>query len=193
MIIARRFKSDFPVPKVLTSDSLDYPWMLNKSPPRRALPNFWDSIKNYHLLNLGIQRSKKHLLDPAYKFPADFLEDASISVVKMFKVLSDQKSSRQDMNSVMMNRIAGVFEHGKNCMTEQEKSVRFVINKKPIVRLNRINLTYGPYPVPEDYIAQKWFGKLSDLFYRHIDVDGAQLKYRFRFISTSNRTFKYCE
>ncbi|KAJ3210964.1 hypothetical protein HDU67_004862, partial [Dinochytrium kinnereticum] len=150
-----------------------YPWLLSTLPPRphhlnepppspSTIPTFWSTLKHRHLLHLGTARAKQALHDPAYEFPHDFQKDAGKVVRRLLAVLSDpEKGGDVDaLKEVMMGRLAQRFADGFQELNGRGRRVVFEIEERETVgvKVSSLYFTYGPYPVPEGYVAQSWLG-----------------------------------
>ncbi|KAJ3112776.1 hypothetical protein HDU96_004191 [Phlyctochytrium bullatum] len=158
-----------------------YPWLLSSVPARpqhlnepipvpNTVPGFWDTMKQNHLLQLGINRAKVVLHDPAYEFPHDFQRDAAKVFKRFLGALSDPSSaaSEDQLSELMLKRLAREFVAGWADL--QSKGRRAELSLKdfdapasaptptPTVHVKSLYFTYGPYPVPPGYISQAWLG-----------------------------------
>lgn len=143
------------------SKKIDYPWLLSTQRPRMKIPGFLAVMKQNHLLQVGIKRAKTHLHDPTYNFPSDFQADAAKVFGQTLQSLSHPaiSSSREHLSSTMVLGLTDIFIKGRESLMRNERVVpSFVMRSEPVVNLKGIHLTYGPYPVPEDHIAQVWIG-----------------------------------
>ncbi|KAI8914535.1 hypothetical protein EDD86DRAFT_199533 [Gorgonomyces haynaldii] len=139
---------------------VDYPWLLSTQPQRTQNPSFWEVIKDKHLLQVGIKRAQTHLHYPAYGFPDQFLEDASKVTTEMFEQLS-KNPEIDELQPLMVNQLAKLFAISTKELQQKGQQVSFKVHRTPRLRLHKIHLTYGPYPPPQDYVAQEWLGILT--------------------------------
>lgn len=131
-----------------------YPWLLKNQAPHIPMPTFWQAIKDKHILRVGTKRCRDHLHYPAYGFPEQFVSEGADIVQGLFAELN------RNQHSIMTRKISEMFIKANHDLEAEGKSVSFELHSIPIIRPNRIHITYGPYPPPEDFIIQDWLGSL---------------------------------
>lgn len=144
------------------SPLLEYPWLLTTNPSRTPIPSFWDAMKQSQKLAVATKKAKAHLHDPAYAFPGQFLTDASTVIKDAFDTLShaSKASAPLYLKDTMVRGLYTMFIEGKETLASKGQISSFILHSTPKVTLTKIELTYGPYPPPEGYIAQEWFGTI---------------------------------
>jgi hypothetical protein len=140
----------------------EYPWLLSQQAPQISVPNFFTHLKNTHLVQVGINKTKILLHDPAYSFPTDFKTDAAIVWAHTLQALSHPliSNSLPHLNTTMLSNLSKLFITGKKQLMNDKMIPSFLLHSTPKVTIDKIHITYGPYPVPESYIAQDWLGFL---------------------------------
>ncbi|XJO74556.1 hypothetical protein BDV3_005361 [Batrachochytrium dendrobatidis] len=144
---------------LLEQSLIDYPWLLSTSPNREVTPTFWNALKEKHYLTIATERTKDLLHHPVYSFPSQFLSDTSASISAVFSALSDPSTSGSvdSLEPLMVKGLANHFVSGFQSLAKRGHRTRFILHSTPKTRLKSIQLTYGPYPPPNDYVMQDWF------------------------------------
>jgi hypothetical protein len=152
------FRQDKLEPLTLSN----FPWKLSSQVHQKPLPSVWESIKTEHLKNLGIVRARGLLRNDAYNFPDQFNADALEVFNESVQKLSVKGGpSQDDLEQLMDPGLASLYCRGLADLREHGQSIAFVTKSKPLLRINQIDFTYGPLPVPEDHIAQNWFNYIT--------------------------------
>ncbi|KAI8892810.1 hypothetical protein BC833DRAFT_610595 [Globomyces pollinis-pini] len=135
-----------------------FPWYLSTSKNVNHSLSFWQSIKQKHLVNCGIERAaKNHLNDEYYDFPFRFYDDVVIILHNFFETLSNPNKYDHDHLSTLMTKgLANQFIDGLQLSKSMGQFPKFVLHSQPKVRLRGVHFTYGPYPVPSNYCPQEW-------------------------------------
>lgn len=143
--------------------TIDYPWNLSGMNFNEPIPTFWESVKAKQNLKLASERISKHLKDDAYEFPFKFQEDVAKTVKEAFSALSNPETASEEntLGQYMTRGIAGQFVTGYHNFKQKNQSVEFKISKPINVVVTGAHLYYGPFPVPEGYVAQNWLGFLT--------------------------------
>ncbi|KAI8909486.1 hypothetical protein BC831DRAFT_517813 [Entophlyctis helioformis] len=165
---------------------IHYPWSLSTSPSREPTPTFWQALRDKHFLTVATKRVQDHLHHPHYEFPKHFIRDAGDTVMALLNALGDTRGAgdAETLEPVMVRGLARMYADGYRSLAAKGQTPSFLIGdtvvggsgasdrdgssaasskalgearKKMAVRLRGIHLTYGPYPVPHDYVAQDWF------------------------------------
>jgi hypothetical protein len=115
-------------------------------------------MKSKHFINSGTERARKLFKNDAYAFPHQFQTDASNLVKESFRLLSSSDSKSKEMlEKYMVQGLASKFQIGNDNLSKQNQSASFSITSDPIIVINSFHFTYGPFPIPPDYVAQDWF------------------------------------
>ncbi|KAJ3182408.1 hypothetical protein HDU87_008572 [Geranomyces variabilis] len=146
-------------PSSLAAQVAEYPVLLSTQPARRPRPTFWSVLRDKHFLAVGTARARKHLNHPTYDFPDQFCDDAGRVVRDLFAALSDPVRAEDEagLAPVLVRAVAERFAAGARAMTRKGLRVEYVLKGEPKVTVTGTHFTYGPYPAPAGYVAQKWW------------------------------------
>jgi hypothetical protein len=139
----------------------EYPWLPSTCPTRSPPLNLWSSVKQKHFLKLGLKKAEKCF--PGYDFPRAFLKDAALVCQQTFDALSrpELAGSVDALQPLMSLILAEKFVDGYESLQRQGLTPKFILHSEPKLHLKGINLTYGPYPPPSDYIIQHWWSVMT--------------------------------
>lgn len=138
-----------------------FPWLLSSQYKPKSY-SLWQFLKRKHLLNIGTTRINGLLkgIDSPYGFPQDFLPDASKVLQETFASLS-----RPDVNIILLSKnmeedIAKKYLAGWEILRQQSKSVSLTLIE-PKVKINGYYFTYGPFPIPNNFVGQDWLDSIT--------------------------------
>ncbi|KAJ3036362.1 hypothetical protein HDV00_002778 [Rhizophlyctis rosea] len=145
-----------------------YPFALTTTPPRTPNPSFWGTLKNRHLLSIGTDRARNHLHHPTYMFPDQLYDDVRSLLAELLPILSHPATASDPsaLHSLMVAPLANRFALTTEQLYRQGEGASIALKlhtppNKLKVRLTNLDFTYGPYPAPADYIAQRWVDMLT--------------------------------
>ena len=147
----------------LTKHNIHVPWLLSNQPARKQAPSFFAALKQRHILNAATQRVQSHLHEPAYMFPEDFYTDVRHVLKDLFSTLNRADITRESLRPFMLRQLVDAYFPDHEDILSRNGRIEYDVSELEScdVKLSDINLTYGPYPVPEGYIAQAWYLPLS--------------------------------
>ncbi|KAJ3038200.1 hypothetical protein HK097_003240, partial [Rhizophlyctis rosea] len=154
--------STIPTPQaVSTIVKSAYPFLLSTSKSRTEAPGFWGTLKQKHLLAVGTERAKQHLLYPNYAFPEQFYSDVRSVLHELFPVLSNPQTASDIsyLRPLMTTPLAERFALSTEALYRHGSRLRIKLNtpvEKLKIRLTSLEFVYGPYPAPPNYVAQRW-------------------------------------
>ena len=149
-----------------TTSTTTYPWKLRAEKEREKGNNLWAVIKKKHLLNIGTSRIKDLLRseDAPYSWPYQFELDTQELLTHAFKAMSDRKrnSVTTALSNYMIEGLANSFASSNRMLIkDQDLLVSWRWTAPPKIYVNGFYFTYGPFPVPQDYIAQDWIDQIT--------------------------------
>ncbi|KAJ3181198.1 hypothetical protein HDU87_001327 [Geranomyces variabilis] len=161
-----RAAPSIPLPEIFTAHTSPaahfaaYPWLLSTSPPRRpaAANSIWSRVRNSYLCAIGTARAQALFAPHGYAFPTQFRVDAGEQAHKLFLALSSPDPSPRE--TIMTAPLAARFAAADAALAQDgQRSVEFVLatNDAPfppsIVRVTRLNFTYGPPDKGSSYVT----------------------------------------
>lgn len=116
------------------------------------------------MIKANQERISKLLQEPAYHFPGDFYQDAETQLRSLFQTLADHQHDPIDPSRLapfMLKRLYEPWIQGHTHILSKGGSCTFEtptgIQDMPLsITITNIHCTYGPYPVPDGYVAQDW-------------------------------------
>lgn len=104
-----------------------------------------------------MEKIKKHLEEPAYMFPEQFSDDIKPIILDLLTCLSSSTPDPEEYHSLMTRSIGDHYLAAHKRLLDSGSRIEFNHDEEiTAVRIVAVKFTYGPYPVPHNYIAQPW-------------------------------------
>lgn len=145
------------ISKKFLSNVLPYPYKLKAVKDLEPTRGIWGIIKQRHLRNIGTSRARGLLKEDVYHVPLQLQEDAARVIETAFETLnSDKVTELEGLNGLMLQSLAEEFIAGNKRMVDDGIKVNFISHTKPKVTIEGYYFTYGPFPIPDNYVPQSW-------------------------------------